>query len=298
VRTHSGQRLYTDKQVIQLKWMKAQMDAGLPAGKAARAVLGLERSGKVAGNGSAREPRLVHIRLGTDLYADVGDDPLQVIAGRLEAALLDRDLAAADDLLLSAVAVTDMSDVITRVVGPTLEAIGEGWRAGRVDIATEHLATAHLHHRIAGWLGSLPAVNGIGPVVLACPPGERHDGGLLMFALLLKRSGCPVAFLGPSLPFPDLERFALETHVSAIVLTAMLESTAQTLAHWPDQMPRIAEAETPLVCFGGGVFRDQPRLREGIRGHYLGDELAGGVDRLNQLLGRSMPPLLHGLASA
>jgi methanogenic corrinoid protein MtbC1 len=280
--------------------MKVQMEAGLPAGKAARAALGMDRNGNPASH--FQPATMVHGagRVGPtgELLDGIESDPLQVLSSRLEAALIERNLPAADELLLSAVAVTDMSDLVTRVVGPTLDAIGDGWRAGRVDIATEHLATAHLHHRLVGWLSTLPAVNGIGPVALACPPGERHDGGLLMFGLLLKRSGCPVAFLGSSLPFADLERFALETHVSAIVLTAMLESTAQTLTHWPEHMPRIAEAGNPPVCFGGGAFTHQPHLRAAVPGHYLGDDLAGGVDRLNQILGRDMPPLLQSLANA
>jgi methanogenic corrinoid protein MtbC1 len=295
-RTEGGHRLYSDDQVARVRWVKAQIDAGLSAGRAARAALALDRAGFGASVATAAHPR-PSSTAAIDHTFEAGDDPHATLSMRLESCLLQGDLVAADELLLSAVAVTDLAVLITRVVGPTLDAVGRAWRAGTVDVATEHLATAYLHHKIVGWLTALPAVNGMGPVVLACPPGERHDGGLLMFAALLKRSGIPVAFLGQSTPFADLETFALGADASAIVLTSMLESTATTIANWPEEMPTVAEQSSPLVGFAGGAFRDQPRLREGIEGHYLGDDLQSGVIRLSSLLGRQPLPVLTSLVS-
>jgi hypothetical protein len=81
------------------------------------------------------------------------------------------------------------------VIGPTFHDIGEAWSAGQIDVATEHFATNHLRHHLLLWMRMGPPAYHVNPVVLACAPGELHEGSLLMLAVLLQRLRWPVIYL-------------------------------------------------------------------------------------------------------
>ena len=95
---------------------------------------------------------------------------------------------------------TLMRDVLL----PYLRDLGDRWAAGHVSVAQEHFASSLIRGRLLGfgrgWGG------GSGPsVVLACPPGEAHELGLIMFGIVLARRGWRVTFLGADTPFESLE---------------------------------------------------------------------------------------------
>jgi methanogenic corrinoid protein MtbC1 len=57
-------------------------------------------------------------------------------------------------------------------------------------------------------------------VLLACPPGERHDMVLLCVALMLRERGVRVRFLGADTPIPAILTAARGTAADAVVLAA------------------------------------------------------------------------------
>jgi len=121
------------------------------------------------------------------------------------------------------------------------------------------------------------------PIVLACAPGEWHEGSLLMLGVLLRRQGWPVAYLGQNVPFRDLANFVAEMKPPVVVLVAMREESARALAEWP-QWIRQAEG-WPRVVFGGRAFVVQPELQGLVPGGtYLGDSLQEGMARLVEIL--------------
>jgi methanogenic corrinoid protein MtbC1 len=159
---------------------------------------------------------------------------------------------------------------------------GEGWEQGRVSVATEHLASNYLRHRLLMWMVTGPRPRDVNPIVLACVPQEFHEGSLLMLGVLLRRQGWPVAYLGQNVPFPDLAAFVKETQPSAVVLVAMREETARELAEWPRWIQQ--SAGRPPVAFGGRAFVMQLELQKTVPGIYLGPTIMDGVNNLIELL--------------
>ena len=94
----------------------------------------------------------------------------------------------------------------------------------------EHLASNYLRQRLLMWLVTGPPARQTNPIVLACAPGEWHEGSLLMLGVLLRRRGWPVAYLGQDVPFADLAAFFEQIHPGALVLVGMLEESARQLA--------------------------------------------------------------------
>jgi methanogenic corrinoid protein MtbC1 len=123
------------------------------------------------------------------------------------------------------------------------------------------------------------------PVILACAPGEWHEGSLLILGALLRRRRIAVAYLGQSVPLADLGAFIHDIHPRMVVLVAMLEETAAHLIEWPQWLPETASSGRPIVGYGGRVFIHHPEWRLRTPGLYLGDTLEEGLVKIEEMLG-------------
>ena len=88
--------------------------------------------------------------------------------------------------------------------------------------------------------------------LLACPPGELHDLGLIAFGLALRAHGWRIAYLGPDTPVETLAGAAERLDPRLIVLAAL-------------DPERIAEAARELASLArehdvwlGGARVDEP----------------------------------------
>ncbi len=274
-RTPGGHRLYSEKEVMRLRWVKARIDEGMQTGQAIRALHHAEVEGRL---------------LETSPLMPPATPPRETVASlvafheRLVKAMLAHDLTRADQVLGEALALFPVEDLVFHVLVPALEEIGEAYLDERISIATEHLATNYVRHRVLMWMLTGPPPHPVTPTVLACAPGELHEGSLLILGTLLRRQGWPVAYLGQSLPLPDLGAFVKEINPPAVVLVAMTEEAARALREWPRWLPKAAETGRPVVGYGGYIFTVSPGWREQTPGVYLGDTLQEGLDNLTRIL--------------
>jgi MerR family transcriptional regulator, light-induced transcriptional regulator len=271
-RSAGGHRLYTEQDIQRLRWVKAQVDSGLAVSRAITAARSHEADGSLfqveAGPGA--------------IHPDQGSLLLSHDTTLLET-LFRHDLKAADQLLGELLAFHSPEDLTLNVIGPCFRQIGEAWEQGRISVATEHLTSNYLRHRLLAWMGTGPLPKPVPPVILACAPGEWHEGSLLMLGVLLRRRGWPVTYLGQNTPFHDLSDLIESDRPQMVVLVAMLEATARGLADWPKQVAR--QNGKPVVAYGGRAFVIHPELKHAVSGEYLGDTIQEGLERLGSLLG-------------
>jgi DNA-binding transcriptional MerR regulator len=270
-RTAGGHRLYTERDISLLRWIKSQVDSGLATHQA---ILKAQRLGAEEQE-SLSQPR-------GPTRPETLLTPLPVLRERLSVALLQNELSHADQLLGEMLAFYSPEELTLNVICPLLNEIGEGWEQGRISVAAEHLASNYLRQRLLMWMVSGPRPRATGPIVLACAPGEWHDGSLLMLGLLLRRQGWRVAYLGQNVPFADLAGFIRQIHPSVVVLVAMVEESAQMLADWPKWIS--LQPGSPAITFGGRAFVVKPDLQKEVNGIYLGDTLQAGMEKLAGLL--------------
>jgi DNA-binding transcriptional MerR regulator len=270
VRTQGGHRLYSEKDVTLLRGVKAQIGQGLAARQAVAAVQKMDLEGHLPEH-LVEFPGTVHL-------------PSPSPAGRaqLYEALLQHDLRRADQLMAEILAFSSPEEITLNIIGPVLAELGEAWEAGRITVSDEHLASNYLRQRLLMWLVTGPPPRTTNPIVLACAPGEWHEGSLLMLGVLLRRRGWPVAYLGQDVPFADLATFVEQVQPPLLVMVGMLAETAHALADWPLWI-KPAEGR-PLVAYGGRAFVLQPELTKQVPGIYLGDSIQEGVARLEELL--------------
>jgi methanogenic corrinoid protein MtbC1 len=274
-RTPGGHRLYSQRDIGRIEWVKEHVGHGMKTSQAILALEHFEEQGGVADI----QPALVRI----DAYSR---PTLDVLSNRLLAALTANDVDSADRMMGEMLAFYSPEDLALSVMLPVLSAIGREWAEGRISVATEHLASAFLRQRLLMWLVTGPPALPVKPVVLACAPGEWHEGGLLMLGMLLRRRGWPVTYLGQAVPLPDLASFVRQSKPSVVVLVAMLEETASALTEWPQYLPEAASAGSPVIGYGGAIYASQPAWREKTEGLFLGDTIEEGLATVEGFLRR------------
>ena len=283
-RTSGGHRIYSEYEVARLKWVKAHIDGGMQTRQAIEALKHLEEEGEFPPESKRMVPRR--------MPPIPPDGSLTAFQKQLSAALLAQDRTHADQILGEIMALYPLEDLILHVIQPTMVDVGEAWFEGRITVADEHMATHYLRHRLIIWMFTGPPVYRVNPVILACAPGEWHEGSLLMMGVLLRRRRWPVTYLGQSLPLEDLAEYVKATHPSAVVVVAMSEESAEALSAWPTYLPEVAKKGEPPFGFGGQIFSQEPEWRERVQGIFLGESLTEGVERLDELLReRLLPPL-------
>ncbi len=243
-RTSGGQRRYSDEDVARIEWLKARLADGYRIGEAA-ALLG---DATRAAPSSTKE-------LQTALVAAVGRGDLPTLIGLVEQTL----------------ALNQLEDALADVLAPVLTAVGEGWEAGEITVAQEHLAStvvrAHLERLLAD-----PRADIRGRAVLACAPGERHELGLLMLAVLLRADGWQVVYLGADTPTGDAIALAEKAGARLLCVSATMtesaERTGRDLAHHavPDGLEVVlgGPAVTRETATGAGARYVSADLRRGI----------------------------------
>jgi MerR family transcriptional regulator, light-induced transcriptional regulator len=93
---------------------------------------------------------------------------------------------------------------ITDFTVPLIERIGTGWESGELTISHEHFATECLSSFLTGKWRQLNSRKEGWPVLLATLPGETHNLGLLMSAVVASLSGAKVIYLGLDTPVEDM----------------------------------------------------------------------------------------------
>jgi DNA-binding transcriptional MerR regulator len=199
VRSAGGYRLYTPADERRVRRMVGLLTEGLSPAQAAR----VARS-----EGSADAPPQVAMTVsGAEL-------PTQ-----LEAALDAMDEPTAQAVLDRLFSELTVEAVLRDVLVPYLQRLGERWAAGEVGVAQEHFASGVVRGRLLGLARGWGS--GVGPhALLACPPGESHDIGLLMFGIVLHRGGWRVGYFGVDTPLEDLLSVARGSEPDLVVLAA------------------------------------------------------------------------------
>ena len=231
VRSAGGFRLYSEADAVRVRRMQAQLARGLSAAEAARAVLGEDSADP--GHAAGRHRPL---------------PAASELSGDLRQALDAFDEPAAEAVLDRLVSDLSVAAVLRDVVLPYLAELGGRWERGTASIAQEHFATNVIRGRLAGLARGWG--NGHGPgAVLACPPGELHDLGLMIFGIVLNRNGWRIAYLGMSTPVEEIARTVDARRPDLVVLAATLPGTLRPLAA---QLTALAR-RTPLALAGAGA---------------------------------------------
>lgn len=208
VRGPRGARLYSTSDIDRLRALAAAVAAG-------RSI------GDVAHLGSAELVALAPIPVPEPLHATPGQrtGSNRVVTATLEC-LQAHDVGGIEMQLADGLVALGSRLFLHEVVVPLLHEVGDGWARGELSIAQEHLLSGVLRNLLTGMLRSRPRAPQ-STLLLATPPGERHEFGLLLAALVARDQGVGSNYIGIDLPAAEIVDAAVRSSCMVVAISVV-----------------------------------------------------------------------------
>ena len=259
VRRSSGHRLYTQQHIDLINRVVGLLDRGMRIGQV-KAKLEAEQGSGQAGQVSDQWQRYLESMI---------------------AAVICFDEAALERIYADALAQHPVRTVSSRLIEPLLVDLGRRWEQGDGSVAEEHFFGFYLRNKLGARFHHRN-INASGTrLLMACLPGERHEIGLLLFALAANEAGYHPVILGADMPICEMAAAAAKVGCRAIVLSGLQEPDLKTMETSLSRL--VDEAGVPVLIGGQASLRCFDALRR-IGMEALGADIDAGLKRLQELL--------------
>jgi MerR family transcriptional regulator, light-induced transcriptional regulator len=271
-RSDNRYRLYSERDVGILRWIKNRVESGVSISSAANEMRNMMKNG-IYPEAVLPAPSII---------ASPGNILPSEYASQLYDALINHDEARCSDLMRSISSSFELNTLCTEILIPVLVDIGDAWYNGKIRVATEHFASSFIRGKLLSILQTYPIRRNSPHILLGCGPTEQHEVGGLMLAAMLRGTGYRVEFLGPDLPLEDLVDYADFEHPDMIILSATMPEAAAELMRMQKELDKLRRP--PLFGYGGRAFNVQPELRSKMGGIFLGSTLDEAVASVSTML--------------
>lgn len=256
VRKESGHRLYSQDHIDLINRVVGLLDRGM-------------RIGQVKAHLDAQEA------------ADTGSEggTWQRYINHMVASVIRFDEDGLEQTYGEALSLYPVATVTDRLVTPLLRELGRRWADGDGSVAEEHFFGFYLRNKLGARFHHRSRASNGPRLLLACLPGDRHEVGLLLFALAASDSGYQTILLGADMPLGELPAAAEKTGSAAVVLSGLVTPDKATLEQ---ALPELA-ANIELPLFVGGkasTLAADALRRAGVE--VLGTDIAQGMNRLRE----------------
>ena len=284
-RSEGKQRLYSTADIERLTVLRQATEAGFSIGAIAslptesvQALLtkavGTQR---VVDSAETGQTDLVKIGLPLS-FVDPG---MEEIGGFLDGAfeaVLRTDAERLEGLLERASVSLGQMRLLSDLVVPLVERIGEGWSKGQVKVAQEHVATAVLR-TFLGHIARPIALHPRAPVlVVTTPSGQHHELGAIIVAAAATGIGWRVVYGGACLPAEEIASMAIEQRARAVGLSVVHPTDDPALSLELQLLRRLLPPSTPILVGGRASAAYQAEIDA------VGAMRVGSLESLRQLL--------------
>jgi DNA-binding transcriptional MerR regulator/methylmalonyl-CoA mutase cobalamin-binding subunit len=140
---------------------------------------------------------------------------------------------------------------------PYLQAVGDAWEKGSLDIRHEHFGSSLLGDFLRSARAPLED-RATGPlIVLATPADELHGLGLQMAALVFALAGCHTLVLGVDTPASQIVALAREVRVGAVAISCVRVEQQRACAGQVRALRRRLPRQIPIILGGAGAPHSQ-----------------------------------------
>jgi methanogenic corrinoid protein MtbC1 len=155
------------------------------------------------------------------------------------------DYATANFHLGRLAALLPVDRLVSEVVFPLMQVVGDRWHDGTLSIAQEHMTSSILRNLLGGLVRLNTSSTPSQRILFATPSGELHEFGILASAMLAVAEGFEVLYLGSSLPALEIVAAAERTSPRAVVVgikaSEPTQATIEELRILAAKLPKTAE---------------------------------------------------------
>lgn len=281
----NGYRLYSEKDVEDIIWLRDKLREGLSIAQAS-ALLEQEHA--------KPDSSAVTFEQAQDIFAQPGSGNTETLA-RYKTDMLqgikNYDEARIERIINEAFSLFAVEQVCLELFEPVMYEVGELWAKGEIALQTEHFATGILRNRLGSVMHTTISSNGFQSkrplIVTGCAPNEDHELGILTVSLFLRRLNYRVIYLGQNVSDQRLTDMLIWLRPSLVCFSASTVESARNLVQVESIVNTIRKTEKLdiIFAFGGRIFSEKPELREQFHGVYLGDDADQAAHTVHELLG-------------
>lgn len=306
-------RLYSERDIIIIRWLKEHVDAGMSISQA----IALFRHTSQAHtqlpeeqNASTEHSPAFYVALPESLLEeheehhmplhptkenrptpDIEPPPdhhhlvyrMQIVREHILSAFKVLDETTSGILMASMLAIYTVEQVCSELIVPTLWQIGQLWEEGKITVSVEHFASAYFRGLLTNLFHVTPCPGG-GPLVLVCcAPGEPHEIAPLMLALFLRRARIRVAYLGQSIESAGLLQTIRQLAPAMVCISLTMPAYLASLIDLGQQIEALPEPR-PIFAFGGQVFIHYKHLIPHVPGTYINGDLQASVVQIERII--------------
>jgi len=258
LRTPKGHRLYTLQHINLINQVREKLASGMSISRIANELFAHQQDEDTAG------------------------DIWHGYCNRMISSISKFDERGMDNVYNEAMTLYPVDIVTARLIVPLLKQLGELWATNKGRVAEEHFFSIYLRNKIGARLHHQNLQNDGKKIVAACLPGERHEFGILLFALNANSRGYRIVQLGADMPVGELAAVVAITHADAIVLAGSAHADcAQTMRSLKSL---ISETAVPVFFGGDAVTTCAAELAE-ISVTSLGPNIASSLSLIAKVIG-------------
>ncbi len=235
-RTASAYRLYTDLDVELIKRVRELCDSGIAPSQAAQMVL------------ASQDSREASAHIETDTH-EMAIQRMVDAVERLDADMLEATVKHA--LFLGSA-----TSLFDKVLGPTLERVGQRWHEGSFGVAQEHLATEVIGNALRYLLRLAQPETADKVALFACFADEEHATPLYGVALRFAEWGFRTVMLGARTPPQAIRQAVSEIHPDLVGLSLTIVPPAFRARELVDGYGDAC-GRTPWLVGGAGAAQLQ-----------------------------------------
>jgi methanogenic corrinoid protein MtbC1 len=158
--------------------------------------------------------------------------------------------------------------ICEEIIRPALNEIGDSWRAGKIKILDEHMATSATIQALSELHGIVEKKKSQGRLALVgCPDGEIHQIGSEVVRYLLEGEGWTVIYLGPLTPLFTFTDAINIIKPDLVCISATIVDDLERATRDYEQLRRAASKHQTKIVMGGQALNDE-QARARFRGAY------------------------------
>ncbi|HSH72853.1 MAG TPA: MerR family transcriptional regulator [Methylophilaceae bacterium] len=225
-RTPKGHRLYSKDQIAMLNRVVALIEGGVSISQI--------NLSQIAGDATSR------ITQEEEFWGRLIERMVVAISHFNESTL--------ESTYNEALSLYPIETVTQKLLMPMLGKLGMRWESGEGTIAEEHFFGVYLRNKLGARFHHRKRNDHAPGVITACMPGERHEAGLLLFALSAYDHGYRSILLGADMPLEELPAAVKQSQSKAIVLSASFMADADLIKQ--DLTKLVSQVKVPVFIGG------------------------------------------------
>jgi len=277
-RSESGQRLYSDEDIIRLKLLKAAVDSGESISQTA-ALSGKELRELVQ---SIEGTSMAGVLAGSENNNEVVSSPKEYLDSAIEA-VKELDTEKLEYILMNATSDLSRPILLGAVMEPLMYEIGELWKDGTMKVAHEHVASAVVRTFLGNLSRAYRPVDSSPKIVITTPSGQLHEFGALISAIISSADGWNAIYLGPNSPADDIANVVRQKKARAIALSVVYPADDPRVSSELRTLRQLVGPDMPILI-GGRSAQNYIKVIEEIGAFIIEniEDLRGQLRKIRQ----------------